>query len=76
MDTQQLRTGELEGCRQITDYFGFLKDEVPGFANDAIVDIASPIGISGSRRFQGLYVQADEDILASSRFKDTLGINA
>lgn len=75
-DAQQLSAGELEGRRQITDYFSFLKHEVPGFANAAIVDIAAQIGVRESRRIQGQYVLTGEDILASSRFDDAIGINA
>ena len=75
-DAQELSAGELEGRRQITDYFNFLKHEVPGFANAAIVDIAAQIGVRESRRIQGQYVLTGEDILSSSRFDDTIGINA
>jgi len=75
-DARQLSAGELEGRRQITDYFSFLKHEVPGFANAAIVDIAAQIGVRESRRIQGQYALTGEDILASSRFDDAIGINA
>ena len=75
-DAHQLSAGELEGRRQITDYFSFLKHEVPGFANAAVVDIAAQIGVRESRRIQGQYALTGEDILASSRFDDAIGINA
>jgi len=75
-NARELSAGELEGRRQITDYFSFLKHEVPGFANAAIVDIAAQIGVRETRRIQGQYVLTGEDILSSSRFSDTIGINA
>ncbi len=75
-NAHQLSAGELEGRRQIADYFSFLKQEVPGFADAAIVDIAAQIGIRESRRIQGCYMLTGEDILASRRFDDTIGINA
>jgi hypothetical protein len=75
-DAQQLSDGELEGRRQITDYFRFLRHEVPGFADAAIVDIAAQIGVRETRRIQGQYVLTGEDILASSQFDDAIGINA
>ena len=75
-DAQQLSDGELLGRRQITDYFSFLRQEVPGFADAAIVDIAAQIGVRETRRIQGQYVLTGEDILASSRFDDAIGINA
>lgn len=75
-DARQLSDGELLGRRQITDYFSFLRQEVPGFATAAIVDIAAQIGIRESRRIQGQYRLTGEDILASRRFDDSIGINA
>ena len=75
-DARQLSDGELEGRRQVAEYFRFLQGEVPGFAHAAIVDIAPQIGIRESRRVTGLYALSGEDILSSSRFEDTIGINA
>ena len=75
-DARQLSDGELAGRQQVASYFQFLRDEVPGFANASIVDIAAQIGIRETRRIQGQYVLTGEDILSSSRFDDAIGINA
>ena len=75
-DARQLSDGELEGRRQITEYFRFLKNEVPGFEESAIVDIAPQVGIRETRRIGGLYALTGEDILSSARFEDSIGINA
>ncbi len=75
-DARQLSQGEIEGRRQIAEYFHFLKAEVPGFAGSAIVDIATQIGIRESRRIQGHYVLTGEDILSSACFGDAIGVNA
>ena len=75
-DARQLSEGELEGRRQITEYFRFLRNEVPGFEQSAIVDIAPQVGIRESRRIQGMYALSGEDILSSARFDDAIGINA
>jgi len=75
-DARQLSEGELEGRRQITEYFRFLKNEVPGFADSAIVDIAPQVGIRETRRICGAYMLTGEDILSSARFSDVIGINA
>ena len=75
-NAQQLSDGELVGRRQIADYFEFLRSEVPGFGNAAIVDIAAQIGVRETRRIHGQYVLTGEDILASRRFDDAIGINA
>ncbi|MDP2818403.1 MAG: FAD-dependent oxidoreductase [Polaromonas sp.] len=75
-DARQLSEGELEGRRQITEYFRFLKNEVPGFEQSAIVDIAAQVGIRETRRICGDYALSGEDILSSARFDDVIGINA
>ena len=75
-DARQLSEGELEGRRQITEYFRFLKNEVPGFADSAIIDIAPQVGIRETRRICGAYMLTGEDILSSARFADVIGINA
>jgi hypothetical protein len=72
----ELTDGELEGRRQIAEYFRFLKAEVPGFAQSAIVEIAPQVGIRETRRIQGLYALRRDDILGSARFDDNIGLNA
>ena len=76
LDARQLSAGETEGRRQVAEYFKFLKAEVPGFEEAAVVDIAPQIGIRESRRMTGVYALTGEDILSSARFDDTIGINS
>lgn len=76
VDARQLSDGEVEGRRQISEYFRFLKAEVPGFEQSAIVEIAPQVGIRETRRIEGLYALTGEDILSSARFDDSIGINA
>jgi hypothetical protein len=76
VDARELTEGELEGRRQISEYFKFLKAEVPGFAQSSIVEIAPQVGIRETRRIQGLYALGREDILGSAKFDDNIGLNA
>lgn len=76
VDAQELSDGEVEGRRQIREYFRFLKAEVPGFEGSSIVDIAPQVGIRETRRIRGLYALTGEDILSSARFEDSIGVNA
>lgn len=76
VDATELSAGEVEGRRQIVEYFRFLREQVPGFAEARIVEIAPQVGIRETRRIQGLYALSGEDILGSARFDDTIGINA
>ena len=76
VDARELTEGELEGRRQIVDYFRFLREQVPGFAASQIVEIAPQVGIRETRRIEGLYALTGDDILGSARFDDSIGINA
>lgn len=76
VDARELSEGELQGRRQIVDYFRFLREQVPGFAASQIVEIAPQVGIRETRRIEGLYALSGEDILGSARFEDSIGINA
>src|SRR5215204_5794170 len=46
-DALQLSEGEIEGRRQVREYFRFLTSEVPGFENAHIVEIAPQVGSRG-----------------------------
>jgi hypothetical protein len=76
VDARELSDGEIEGRRQVVDYFRFLREQVPGFADARIVEIAPQVGIRETRRIEGLYALTEEDILGSARFPDSIGINA
>jgi hypothetical protein len=75
-DARQLSDGEVEGRSQIQAYFRFLRAEVPGFADSAIVEIAPQVGIRESRRIFGDYRLSGDDILNSAQFADRIGVNA
>lgn len=76
LDARQLSAGEVEGRRQIVEYMRFLRAEVPGFEHATLAEIAPQLGVRETRRVRGRYALAEEDILASARFADTIGFNA
>ncbi|HEY8360741.1 MAG TPA: FAD-dependent oxidoreductase, partial [Ramlibacter sp.] len=76
VDAGELSAGEIEGRRQVVEYFRFLREQVPGFAESRIVEIAPQVGIRETRRIAGRYALTGDDILNSARFDDTIGINA
>lgn len=75
-DALQLSDGEIDGRRQVQEYFRFMKNEVPGFENAHIVEIAPQVGIRETRRIGGLYSLSGEDIVGCANFQDTIGVNA
>lgn len=76
VDARELSAGELDGRRQVAEFHRFLKAEIPGFAQSAIVEIAPQVGIRETRRIRGLYALAGEDILGSAKFDDVIGLSA
>jgi hypothetical protein len=75
-DALQLSDGEIDGRRQVQEYFRFMKNEVPGFENAHIVEIAPQVGIRETRRIGGLYSLSGKDIVGCADFQDTIGVNA
>jgi hypothetical protein len=74
-DARALSAGEVEGSRQAEAFFGFLKQDVPGFADAYIVDVPPQIGIRETRRITGTYQLNGEDVLTCASFPDTIGVN-
>jgi hypothetical protein len=75
-DARQLSLGEIEGRRQVVEYFRFLRSEVPGFEHAYIVEIAPQVGVRETRRVEGRYRLTGEDILGCADFDDAIGVNA
>ena len=74
-DAQQLSRGEVEGRRQIVDFFRFLRESAPGFENAYILEIAPQVGIRETRRIVGEYQLTGDDVLQCASFSDTIGVN-
>lgn len=74
-DAEQLSRAELEGRRQIVDFFRFLRESAPGFERSYILDIAPQVGIRETRRIVGGYQLTEEDVLGCASFDDTIGVN-
>lgn len=74
-DAEQLSRAELEGRRQVVDFFQFLRESVPGFGNSYILEIAPQVGIRETRRIVGDYQLTEDDVLGCASFDDTIGVN-
>jgi hypothetical protein len=75
-DAEQLSRAELEGRRQIVDFFRFLRESAPGFEHSYILEIAPQVGIRETRRIVGAYQLTEDDVLGCASFDDTIGVNA
>ncbi|MEO8279449.1 MAG: FAD-dependent oxidoreductase [Ideonella sp.] len=74
-DAVQLSRGEIEGRRQIVDFFQFLRESVPGFEQSYILEIAPQVGVRETRRIIGEYQLGERDVLDCVSFDDTIGVN-
>jgi hypothetical protein len=75
-DALQLSAGEVEGRRQVREFFAFLRSEMPGFEQAYLLEIAPQVGIRETRRVAGRYELTEADVLGCASFADTIGVNA
>ncbi len=71
----QLSAAEIQGRRQIVDFFAFLRESVPGFELSYLLEIAPQVGIRETRRVLGDYQLTETDVLQCASFDDDIGVN-
>ncbi|MEX2246778.1 MAG: FAD-dependent oxidoreductase [Dehalococcoidia bacterium] len=69
-DPDDLTFAEVECRRMVMDEVDRLRAQVPGFEEAYLTDVALTLGITESRRLQGAYVLAREDV--GRVFEDTI----
>lgn len=74
-DALQFSAAELEGRRQIVDFFEFLRSRAPGFENSYLLEIAPQVGVRETRRVLGDYQLTERDVLGCADFDDSIGVN-
>ena len=72
-DAAELSWGELEGRRQVARLADFLRRKVPGFAEAFVADSAFRLGVRETRKIEGEYRLAEDDVLGLRRFEDGIG---
>lgn len=74
-DAAQLSAAEVEGRRQVVDFFQFLRESAPGFEKAYILEIAPQVGVRETRRIVGEYQLTESDVLDCASFEDAIGVN-
>jgi hypothetical protein len=72
-DAAELTWGELEGRRQVAQLAEFLRRKVPGFADAFVADSAFRLGVRETRKVEGEYRLAEDDVLSLRHFEDGIG---
>jgi glycine/D-amino acid oxidase-like deaminating enzyme len=76
VDYKDLSSAEVEGRKQVREYFRFLKEYVPGFERSYIAEIAPQVGIRETRKIYGEYTLNVEDIMTNNVPQDVIALNA
>ncbi len=71
-DGRDVTLAELDAREQVFELFDFLKENFASFKNAAIMSTAAQIGVRESRMIDGKYVLTQEDLLACTRFADSI----
>lgn len=74
-DALQLSAAEVEGRRQVVDFFRFLRESAPGFENAYLLEIAPQVGVRETRRIVGEVQLTEDDVLQCASFADCIGVN-
>lgn len=74
-DAEELSAAEIEGRRQVRDFFRFLREDVPGFEQAYLLEIAPQIGVRETRRIVGHYQVTGADVIEARDFTDAIGVN-
>ncbi len=69
-DAESMTDAELVARRQLRQMVRFLREQVPGFEDAWLAEIAPQIGVRESRRVMGDYVLTTEDVLEARKFED------
>lgn len=67
-----LTAAEIEVREQVFELYTFLKENIDGFQNSRLIMTAPQIGIRESRMIDGEYVLTGEDLMACTRFEDSI----
>ena len=69
-----LSRAEIEGRRQCSQIFHFLKSHCPGFEKAIFVGTGPQVGVRETRHVRGLYTLTAEDLANEARFPDPIAI--
>lgn len=72
VDAEDLSASETEAREQVYEMYKFMKENVAGLENCALIMSAPEIGIRESRRIIGRYEITREDLIGTKKFEDRI----
>ncbi len=74
VDAFDLTKAEIDAREQVLELFTFMKENIDGFQNSDLLMTAPEIGVRESRMIDGEYVLTGEDLVACTRFDDSIAL--
>lgn len=74
MHVKDLTDVEFTVKRKIPTIIKFFRENIPGFEEAALMDIASLVGVRQSRRIKGMYKVTMDDLLEGKGYEDDIAV--
>lgn len=71
-DPVSLTEAEFAARERIAEAVDYVKENLPGFADAYVLDVAPQIGVRQTRLLQGEYVMTKDDVMQRRHFRDTV----
>jgi hypothetical protein len=72
VDPESMTAAEFEARSRIAEAVDYVRENLPGFENCYLLDVAEQMGVRQSRLLDGEYVVTKDDIIARRHFEDTV----
>ncbi|WP_181348073.1 FAD-dependent oxidoreductase [Thalassobacillus sp. CUG 92003] len=67
---KEVQEGTIEARKRAYELIKFVKEEVPGFENAELEQMAPTLGIRETRRMEGMYTLTKDDVMDGAKFED------
>lgn len=74
VDIEDLTAAELEAREQVFEIYDFLRENIDGCQNAALLSTAAEIGVRESRMLRGQYLLDQDDLVSCKQFEDSIAL--
>jgi hypothetical protein len=72
LKVEDLTRADFEGRKRLYALVDFVRENIPGFRNCYVIDVAPQLGIRQTRLLEGEYVVTKDDVMQRVHFPDTV----